>query len=1193
MKTIFIRYLTFLILVFFYFSVSAQKAKLIIPKGHTTPVVLLDFHDDLFWLASSQGNNAITIWNYHAEKEIRQVENHEARISSLKFHPDNALIYSGDIDGRLIVTDIIRSRKRSDLKAHDKKINQIEFSPGYDFIATASDDGIVKIFDAVKMINVFESDLGEAVKSVVFKSDTLFAGTIRGRIFKIVNQEVTGSFSAENAQELIRINKYRDILILIYKNGYVEKYNYIEKKSIAGVQLEIKVKDAQLLKDEELLIVGRGEKEIVKLNLESFKVKNDSIADLLQKNLDPYDIALQTISAYNDSSTVFIPDYDYSIIAYDQKKSKIIKRFSGFTERIRKLSIHPNSEFMAIASNSNGIRIYDLKEIAEKKQIETESQAFSTSFSPEGTKIALATRNQLLEYSFPDLVLLKKINLKGTYPNGNLEYLTNELLIKKDQKDGLDIFNLKSDQKELLKIKEAFEFSINRKQNRLAVKSGKDRIYLYEFPKFKRKKKIRSEGILDFEFNLPSSNIWVLKTESNKQIIELIDEKGKIQNSIDISDLPEFNKFQKLPNRNLGLFWNTATKKGSSEQDLKMYCVNLIEGEIINEFEGIQSTISAVEFYERQNLVLAASNDGTIKVWPLEKDTSLQLGFPASIVPLEDKELVTIMKNGVYDATRGAFQQMHYVQGREYVSLDQLKSQYYEPFVLSKIFNYNDEGIRATGALEKIDLYPEIELQHPNINGGNLGIDLKARGGGIGDVYIWINGKKASEIQYASKNDDHIEFDVSGHPFLIPHEINKISVSATNEKGDVVSQKKDLRYIWNEDIESDEPKFYAMIVGVSDYEGNRLDLEFASKDALDIASALQKGAGNYFGSRNVQITSLNTSGDAIKPTKQNIVSALSQLSDKIKPQDVFMFYFAGHGVKGEGEDQKFYILGSNASKKNSQDFSKYDEIAISDTELGELFGKIPSHKMIMILDACHSGSLISNLNNTKEHLSSKEVRALESLMDETGMYILAGSESDRVSYETSLYGQGLLTYSLLFGIKGEALREGEYLDVNELFRFAARNVPQLASRIGGVQRPEVKLPSHAKNIDIGRYGAEEKEQINLVTPRPVVLNSSFQDNELFLDILNIGLNLDNKIKEEVLASDMDFVFLKNSNYTGAYDIRGRYQKQNKGIILEIRIFKGYELIDKEEFIEKDLGKLLDKVRQHCVNTIDTDFKKSD
>jgi hypothetical protein len=62
--------------------------------------------------------------------------------------------------------------------------------------------------------------------------------------------------------------------------------------------------------------------------------------------------------------------------------------------------------------------------------------------------------------------------------------------------------------------------------------------------------------------------------------------------------------------------------------------------------------------------------------------------------------------------------------------------------------------------------------------------------------------------------------------------------------------------------------------------------------------------------------------------------------------------------------------------------------------------------------------------------------------------------ANQSAYETSVYGQGLLTYSLLFGMKsGTALQNSSYVDVDALFQFSADKVKDLAKGIGGIQEP--------------------------------------------------------------------------------------------------------------------------------------------
>jgi WD40 repeat protein len=132
-------------------------------------------------------------------------------------------------------------------------------------------------------------------------------------------------------------------------------------------------------------------------------------------------------------------------------------------------------------------------------------------------------------------------------------------------------------------------------------------------------------------------------------------------------------------------------------------------------------------------------------------------------------------------------------------------------------------------------------------------------------------------------------------------------------------------------------------VGIDDYHNKDLHLNFAAGDACDIACAFTqagRGAGSLFGK--VRGTTLLDE----EATRDGVLAALRDARKGVKPDDLLVIYFAGHGVK-EGGD--FYLLTQEA------DTSKVSQTALSGKELRKQLADMPC-QVLLILDACHSAA---------------------------------------------------------------------------------------------------------------------------------------------------------------------------------------------------------------------------------------------
>jgi hypothetical protein len=219
----------------------------------------------------------------------------------------------------------------------------------------------------------------------------------------------------------------------------------------------------------------------------------------------------------------------------------------------------------------------------------------------------------------------------------------------------------------------------------------------------------------------------------------------------------------------------------------------------------------------------------------------------------------------------------------------------------------------------------------------------------------------------------------------------------------------------------------------------------------------------------------------------------------------------------------------------------------------ELIKQVPALKQVLIIDACASGKVVENLMVQRD-ISSSTLRALERVKDRTGMHIITGCTADAVSFEASRYGQGILTYSLLEGMKGTALRDDQFVDINLLFQSARDRVPELASGIGGIQKPVIFSPWGAESFDVGELTSKDRESIPLASIKPVFVRSNFQDELEFEDVLELSKTVDQALNDfSSKGSDPALIFVNSRDFPDACRLAGRYRQEKNGIGLSFRI----------------------------------------
>jgi WD40 repeat protein/uncharacterized caspase-like protein len=257
---------------------------------------------------------------------------------------------------------------------------------------------------------------------------------------------------------------------------------------------------------------------------------------------------------------------------------------------------------------------------------------------------------------------------------------------------------------------------------------------------------------------------------------------------------------------------------------------------------------------------------------------------------------------------------------------------------------------------------------------------------------------------------------------------NKIQVSVLNSKG--AESLKETFYVLNHS--QLKPDLYIVSIGVSSYADKNFNLNYAAKDADDVAKFFEKS--NLY--NNVYVKELTNE----QVTKEAILTLKNDYLKQAQTKDVVMVFAAGHGVLDK--DMNYYFGTYN------MDFNNPASGGIAYEELEELLNGIKPTKKLFFMDSCHSGELdkdeyaVAAADNTKTEtkggisfrtagnvavtsksgmgLSQSSQLATDLFADlrrGTGATIISSAGGAEFAMESKTWNNGLFTYCFLSGLK--------------------------------------------------------------------------------------------------------------------------------------------------------------------------------
>ena len=244
---------------------------------------------------------------------------------------------------------------------------------------------------------------------------------------------------------------------------------------------------------------------------------------------------------------------------------------------------------------------------------------------------------------------------------------------------------------------------------------------------------------------------------------------------------------------------------------------------------------------------------------------------------------------------------------------------------------------------------------------------------------------------------------------------------------------------------------HALLIGIDKYGSDIVSpLGGAGADAVALAKTLTDVAG--FPAANVHVL---VNSPAQQPTRQAILKALDNLAAAVKPGDMVLFSFSGHGLQIAGLEPSLCPFDINLRDRDTVKTS-----AVSAAEIRSRFARMPAALLISLYDMCRSDPVAGRAAGSFNLLRGTQTRALAVSTEvdtpsrpKASLSLFACSPSER-SYEWTAKNRGFFSYFVEQGLRRQAADAGGVVKVNSLLSYLNAAVPGAVAReVGAVQTP--------------------------------------------------------------------------------------------------------------------------------------------
>jgi WD40 repeat protein len=477
-----------------------------------------------------------------------------------------------------------------------------------------------------------------------------------------------------------------------------------------------------------------------------------------------------------------------------------------------------------------------------------------------------------------------------------------------------------------------------------------------------------------------------------------------------------------------------------------------VNNKMVMELKGHAAPItSLIASYDGTRLY-SLSEDGMFKVWDLLSGKEIY-----SRTQISREEWLVTTPSGMFDGSSKAQGLVNYVNGMEVAPVGSLFSKYFSPDLIQRISKgefsgaVNSQMQKDIAGSPVIDFLVEDGAQRSLLSTTDsvlrwnkkqfpVSVQINSQGLSLQEIRIYNNGKLVlnepfkNEVVFRGGDKDVRHYAIDLHAGT-----NVISAVVVNENS---TESSPAEVAVQYDEQGAKTDLIMITIGINSYKNPQYKLNYAVNDAKAFSQVIRKGADSLFAS----VQEFNLFDD--QATRGGVLAVVEQVKAKAGPEDVLLFYYAGHGVMSAEKDpskNEFFLVTHELTNLYAEP-QVLREKAIAAAELMKFSMQIPALKQLFILDACHSGGALNALATRGD---GRE-KAIAQLARSTGTFFLTAAQDAQFANEVGNLKHGLFTYALLEILEGKVQTDGDNkITVNEMKAYVEERVPELSQQFRG------------------------------------------------------------------------------------------------------------------------------------------------